>query len=194
MEKESEKAFVTIRPHERGLYTLREVLSFAVLLVLLGCSEHKVDTFPKWCEKISGVDLQNKYAPFWAVIPSVSFHGDAIRDSYVDFLNRRHLEKVNNRAPKMAWREGTQLHLVNLSGFLMIEPELIIGEWRKGIEIDLANEANDPVNICLYGTLVSMFDSLHIHSMQADSLGIKWTDTVTVISTRREQRLGSKRL
>ena len=49
------------------------------LFVLFGCSEHKVDTFPRWCEQLSGVDLQKKYAPFWAV-SGVSFHGDAIRD------------------------------------------------------------------------------------------------------------------
>lgn len=172
---------------------MRSVL-LAIPLVLFGCSEHRVDTFPKWCEQISGVDLQQKYAPFWAVLPSVSFKGDAIRDSYVEFLNKSHLSKINNRAPKMAWREGTQLHLINLSSFLMVEPEAVIAEWRQGIELDIARKQTDRAGQCLYGTLTSMFDSLHIHSMHADPLGVKWSDSVTVISTLREQRLGDKRL
>jgi len=145
-------------------------------------------------EHITGVDIQKKYAPFWAVFPGVSFHGDAIRNSYTEFLNKSHLEKVQNRAPKMAWREGAQLHLVNLSSFLVIEPEKIIQEWRRGIESDIANKLKDPADVCLYGTLTSMFDALHIHSMKADALGAKWTDTVTVIAIEREKRLGNKRL
>jgi hypothetical protein len=170
-------------------------LLFLVLVTLqLGCSEHKVDTFPKWCEQITGVDIQKKYAPFWAVFPGISFHGDAIRDSYTEFLNKSHLEKVQNQAPKMAWREGAQLHLVNLSSFLVIEPEKVIDEWRKGIELDKEHKLKDPADVCLYGTLTSMFDALHIHSMKADASGSKWTDSVTVISTDRDKRLGSKRL
>ncbi len=172
---------------------LRQILPVSLFL-LLGCSEHKVDTFPKWCEQISGVDLQQKYAPFWAAFPGVSFHGDAIRDSYADFLNKSHMDKIQNRSTKMAWREGLQLHLINLSSFMMIEPEQIIEEWRSGVEMEKAKKLSDPADVCLYGTLTSMFDSLHIHSMQADSLGSKWKDTVTVISTNREQRLGSHRL
>ena len=35
--------------------------------------------FPEWCEQITGVDLEKKYVPFWAVLFSVSFDGDAIR-------------------------------------------------------------------------------------------------------------------
>src|SRR5688572_7974401 len=108
---------------------------FLTLLATLlpGCSEHKVDTFPEWCEQLTGVNLQQKYAPFWALIPSVSFHGDAIRDSYAAFLNKSHLDKVKDRTEKMAWREGTHLHLVNLSSFFVVEPRKVIAEWRKGI-------------------------------------------------------------
>lgn len=167
-----------------------------VLLVLFlsGCSEHRVDSFTKWCEHLAGVDLHKKYAPSWSVFPSVSYHGDAIRDSYVDFLNKTHLEKIENRAPKMAWREGAQLHLINLSSFLMIEPEAVIAEWRQGVEAQISGKETNPADICLYGTLISMFDSLHIHSMKADALGTNWTDNVTVISTEREHRLGERRL
>lgn len=173
---------------------MKKILLPLLTLFILGCSEHRVDTFPEWCEQITGVDLQKKHASFWAVIFSISFDGDAIREDYTAFLNKTHLEKVQNRAPKMAWRRGTELHLVNLSSFLVIEPEKVIEEWRRGIELAKEHKHTDPADICLYGTLASMFDSLHIHSMEADALGVKWTDNVTVIPTDRGKRLGNKRL
>ena len=182
----------------RMLKTLRSAASVAVCLLMMGsltaCSEHVVDTFPEWCEQITGVDLEEKYLPFWAVLFSVSFDGDAIRADYVKFLNNSHMEKVQNRAPRMAWREGTELHLVNLSSLLMIEPEKIIGEWRKGIETAKRYEHDNDADTCLYGTLTSMFDSFHIHSLESDALGRKWTDETTVIPTERKERLGDKAL
>ena len=76
----------------------------------------------------------------------------------------------------------------------MIEPEKIIGEWRKGIEIAKRYEHDTDADACLYGTLTSMFDSFHIHSMESDALGRKWTDEVTVIPTGRKERVGDKAL
>jgi hypothetical protein len=173
---------------------MRSILLIILAMLVVGCAQHKVDTFPEWCEQITGVNLEKKYRPFWAVIFSVSFDGDAIRDDYTAFLNKSHLEKVQNRAPRMAWREGTELHLVNLSSLLVIEPEKIIEEWRKGIELAKEYKHTDQAGICLYGTLTSLFDSLHIHSMESNVLGVKWKDNVTVIPTDREKRLGKNRL
>jgi len=173
---------------------MRKILFIIFAILVVGCAEHKVDTFSEWCEQITGVDLEKKYRPFWAMIFSVSFDGDAIRDDFAAFLNNAHLEKVQNRAPKMAWREGTELHLVNLSSLLVIEPGNVIIEWRQGIELDKEHKHTDPANICLYGTITSLFDSLHIHSMESDALGRNWTDKVTVIYTDREKRLGKNRL
>ena len=169
---------------------------FVILLIILvaGCSDHKVDTFPEWCEQIKGIDLERKYRPFWAIIFSVSFNGDAIRDDYVSFLNKAYLKKVQDRAPKMVWREGTALHLLNLSILLVIDPEVFIDEWKKGIDLFKEFKHTNPTDICLYGTLTSLFDSLHIHSMEPDALGIMWKDTVTVIQTDREKKLGKNRL
>ena len=172
---------------------MRLLLTLALALTA-GCAEHKVDTFAEWCEQIAGVNIQKKYTPFWAVTFGVSFDGNAIRDSYAEFLNKSHLRAVQNRTSRMAWREGTQLHLVNISSFLEIEPKQVIDEWRVGIDTDKAGKHRKQPEICLYGTLTSMFDSLHIHSMTSDSLGSKWTDSVTVIATDREKRLGDKRL
>ena len=173
---------------------MKKVLLVIIVMLVMGCAEHKVDTFPEWCEQTAGVNLEKKYRPFWAMFFSVSFNGDAIRDDFTAFLNKTHLEKVQNRPQKMAWREGTQLHLVNLSSFLVIKPEKVIEEWKQGIERDNEHKDTDPANICLYGTITSLFDSLHIHSMESDALGRKWTDKVTVIKTDRERRLGKNRL
>jgi hypothetical protein len=164
------------------------------LVFIAGCAEHKVDTFAEWCEQITGVDLQKKYTPFWAVSLGVSFDGEAIRDSYAEFLNKSHLHAVQNRTPRMAWREGTALHLINISSFLEVEAKQTIDEWRNGIDADKAGKLRKQPERCIFGTLTSMFDSLHIHSMTSDSIGSNWTDSVTVVRTDREKRLGDKRL
>ena len=133
-----------------------KILCLFLIIVFFGCAEHKVDTVEEWCEQINGVDLDAKYRPFWAVIFSVSFDADAIRDEYAEMLNKLHLEKVENRAPKMAWREGTELHLVNLSSLMIVEPDAVIDEWRRGIELSKHFKEEDPVNKCLYGTLTQL--------------------------------------
>lgn len=170
----------------------RVAVCLVVLAGLTACSEHVVDTFPEWCEQIAGVNLEEKYAPSWAVLFSVRFDDEAIRDDYVKFLNDSHLEKVEHRAPRMAWREGTDLHLINLSSFLEIEPDEVIGAWRKGIDTAKRYEHENGADACLYGTLTSMFDSLQIHSMELESLGLAWTDDVTIIPTDRKERLDDK--
>ncbi len=161
-----------------------------VAAVLGACSEHKVDTFPEWCEQITGVDLAEEHRPWWAVIFTISYDGDAIRDDYVAHMNSLHMEKVQNRAPRMVWRENTNLHIVNLSSFLEIEPEKFIAQWRDAIEM----AKTDHAGICVLGTVTSMFDNLYIHSMTPDALGVEWKDSVTTIPTEREVRLGEKRL
>lgn len=167
------------------------IFALTLLTGLGACSEHKVDTFPEWCEQIRGVDLNEKYAPFWSVIPSVSFNGEDIRDDFVKFLNSTYLEKIQNRAPKMAWRNGTELHLLNLSTFFVLAPEKFIGEWHRGIQKATRYEHSDTLDLCLYGTVTSMFDSLHIHSIELDPIesGKAEKDNVTVIETDRKRRL-----
>jgi hypothetical protein len=171
-----------------------KIFVVVVAFINFGCAEHKVDTAQEWCEQIGGEDLDEKYRPFWAVIFRVSFDGDAIRDDFTEILNKLHLEKVNNRAPKMAWREGTELHLVNLSSLMVVKPETIIEEWRNGIELSKQYKHTKPANNCLYGSLTSLFDSLHIYTMDSDVFGKEWTEKITVIPTDREKRLGKERL
>lgn len=166
------------------------VVVIAASVWLTGCYTHEVNTFPKWCEQIESVNLEQKYRPFWAVIFAVSFKPDAIRDDFVKFLNDSHMEKVGrDRIARMAWREGNDLHLVNLSSLMEIESEKVIAEWRKGIEADKAYTLKDRADRCLYGTITSLFDNMKIHSMQSDVFGRNWTDDVTVIDMDRKQRL-----
>tara|TARA_R110000787_G_scaffold274267_1_gene382152 strand:- start:203 stop:931 length:729 start_codon:yes stop_codon:yes gene_type:complete len=181
-----------------GLYDIyvrmRATLVLLSAIVVAGCSEHRVDTFPEWCEQITGEDLREKHGPPWAVVFSVSYDGEAIRDDYAKFLNELHIEKVNNRAPKMAWREGANLHLINLSSLLVIESEKVIDEWRKGIELAKEYKHEDKADMCLYDTLASMFDTLNIHSLSPDNPGVVRADDITVIDTDRGKRLGERRL
>ena len=168
---------------------------FVLLLIpLVGCYQHEVDTFPEWCERISGADLERKYSPAWAVIFSVSFDAEAIRDDYAAFLDRAHIEKVQGRVPRMAWREATVLHLVNVSTVLAVHPQEVISTWRHGIEAAKTYTDKNPADRCLYGTMTSLFDSLHIHSMTLDDSGRQLMDEVTVISTEREARFGEEPL
>jgi hypothetical protein len=163
-------------------------LSAIFFITLNSCYTHEVNTAEKWCEQILGVDLKEKYSPFWAVIFGVSFDGDAIRDDYTEFLNKVHLDQVGYRSKKMAWREGTDLHLVNLSSLMTTDSEEIISQWRRGIELAKGYKHTNPADKCLYGTLTSLFDRLVIHSMESAALGVKWKDNQTIIPTEREKK------
>lgn len=168
---------------------MRWWLTILVALALGACSEHHVDTVAKWCEHISGVDLKEKYQSSWTIAFAVNFDGDAIRDDFVKMLDEKHLAKVENIAPRMAWWEGTELHIANLSNFLAIEPRAFIDQWRDDIERSVRFEHENPDDACFYGTVQSMFDNVHIHSKEADSSASNGIDKVTVIDTGRRQRL-----
>jgi hypothetical protein len=171
---------------------LRRIALAVAALMLTACYNYDVDTFEKHCEGIAlrdkGKDQLEVHTPFWAVIPSISFHSDAIRDDFVAFMNKSHLEKVQNRTEKMAWREGYEFHLVNLSSLLTIGPEEIIDSWKTNIQKANDNALKDPAEKCLFGTVADFFDVMKIHSMESDALMIKWTDKVTEIPTDRQAR------
>ena len=164
------------------------------ILTILACSTHEVDNTEGWCALINGEDLDKKYRPAWAIEFSVSFNGEAIREDFTDMLNTRYLENANGRIPRMAWRVGTELHLVNPSSLFEIEPEKFIEEWRAGLELAKKYGHEDPTENCLFGTATTLFDSLHIHSMTPDASGKEWTDSETVLLTDRENRSFPNRL
>lgn len=158
-------------------------------LLLVGCINHEVDTFPEWCEQISGIDLESKYGKPWAPIFSVSFKSDKIRDDFTAFLNNSYVEKAEKRASKIVWREETILNIMNLSALFVIEPDAFISEWRHGVETAKTFSHTDPVDKCLYGTVTSLFDTVKIHTYELDSLGNIISDEVTIVNTDRKSRL-----
>ncbi len=158
-------------------------LPFALAMALLaGCTFHEIDTFPKWCEQIKGIDLEKKYSP--GGLFSVLVNEEAVRDDFVKFLNSLYSENVPNRTLRMVWREGTTLHVVNLSTVMIRDRAKIISEFKKRISRYNQNHFVDKGGPCLYGTIAVLFDNLTIHSMVTDQRGSKWTDTPTVLSTR----------
>lgn len=171
-------------PERAGLTLIAALLAFA------GCSVHEVTTMSEWCEQISGIDLVEKNAPFWAVFPGIRVKGDAIRDDIVTTLNAALLEKVEQRSARMAWREGNDLHLWNLSTFFEIEPEEVIEEWRIGIERSRTFQDPNDQHRCVFGSITSLFDNVRIHSGVWDPPGLKLVhDDVTTLPTERQQRL-----
>jgi len=188
---------------------LKKKMSGSILVLILlsffiGCSNHEVDTVEEWCEQISGVDLLKKYKPFWAIISSVTFNRDAVRDNYVEIINNDLLEIVDNRAEVMAWSKDTDLHIVNPS-YLVFHPSLDIGEvfiseWRKGIEQAKQGVAEGygvqypllfPQNIedgCSFWITYSKFDRVYIHTLEWDLLKMNLIDDkITVIDTERPE-------
>ena len=164
----------------------------AVSLASISCSHHRVTTLAEWCQQISGVDIMEKNAPFWAVFPSISFDGDSIRDDFVATLDAPLLDKVGHRTAHMVWREGTTLHLENLSTLMEIPPDSQIAGWRRGIERSMAGHELDRAEQCVFGSTTSLFDSVTIHSGIWDAARLSLLkDSLTTISTDRKQRLGN---
>lgn len=168
---------------------VRAACALFITLLFAGCYHYDVDTFEKHCERIGlidrGLDQLEIHTPFWAIFPSISFHQDAIRDGFIAWINRTHMEKVGNSMPRMAWREGFEFHLVNMSTFLVkesgpMEPSEIVDGWRTGIERANALALKDPAEKCIYQTAADYFESMIIHSTQSNE--------VIVIPTERQAR------
>lgn len=167
----------------------RTVFSLSLLLCT-ACSHYEVNTTERWCEQLSEGELAQKHAPFWAVLPSVSFNGDAIRDDFVHFLNDTMMQKVQGRIDRMVWREGTALHIENLSSLIEIDQQEVISGWQEGIARAKTGQHPDTADLCLYGTVGSMFDSVTIHSKHWDAMGFKVVSEDTATSdTDRKKRI-----
>lgn len=157
-----------------------------VVMSLPGCYTQEVDTLEDWCQQLAGVDILRNNRPFWAVGVGISFDGDGIRDDFVSFLDSSMLEKVGSRADRMAWRDSTVLHLESLSNLMVVEPDSIIDGWRRGIQRAANYEPMDEADQCLWGSVVSLFDEVHIHVAEMDEENGEWLpDEVTVIDTKR---------
>ncbi len=90
----------------------------------------------------------------------------------------------------MAWREGTDLHIENLSTLMVVDPAEIISEWEEEIERAKRYEHPDFDHMCLFGTVTSLFDTVYIHSGEWDNTGLKFiADHITEIDTERQERI-----
>lgn len=161
------------------------VLQFIGILALLvvGCSDIKVDNFQKWCELISGEDLKDKYAKFWVIKISISVDEDRIRDDFTSFLNRSLLKKVQYKVPEMAWMKADELHVVNLSSIQNIAPEIMIDKWDRGLKLAIQKKHTDFSDICVYETVTRLFSILYIHNIKYDENGSVLEDDVTPIQS-----------
>ena len=154
---------------------IRRIARLGVALLaaigVVGCYNHRLDTFEKHCDHLMDVSLK-KYEPFWSVFTIVSFHNDQVLDSLVASLNATYMKKFEGRIDRAVWREGSPaagvLHVTNLSGLFEIEPEPFIEGWRQGIEKELARKSPMQVGDCLFAEVTLMFDALHVHSTKGD--------------------------
>lgn len=165
-----------------------------ICMLVLGCTQHRIDTVQEWCERISGVNLEQKYGKPWAVFFAVSVDGDAIRDDFTRLLNEAYLQRAQNRIERMVWREGTTLHVVNPASFLSVNPDPFVEEWKHKIDASWEQGLTDEGDQCMFSTTSSMFDSIDIHLLTLDANGTSQSDSVSAISTDREKRLGDKRI
>jgi hypothetical protein len=165
------------------------VLLFLGIVSAGACYEVKIDTLQRWCEHVSGTDLTEKYAPAWALLPSVSFHYDEIRQSYVGLLDSLALARVKGRAPRMVWQTGTTLNVASPSDLLVIAPESVLADWRAGLARGVSGRTTDEGDECVFGTAASLFDTVAVHFGVQDVAGRFVGDTVVAVPTGRKQRL-----
>jgi len=162
---------------------VRNVLLFIIIVMLIACSEYKMDSFESWCN----YQLKDIEADV------VSIDRNAIRKDFVKFLNDMYMKKMEGRIDRMVWMEGKHLHIENLSTLFVIEPSEIINQYRSGIIQYKENNIKDNMERCLYGAIFNFFDDVTIHSGERDNLGANWKYTNTLIETkRREYFLKSK--
>jgi hypothetical protein len=62
----------------------------------------------------------------------------------------------------MAWTKDNELHLVNLSSLLKMEPEIMIDKWRNGVKLAIQKKHTDFADICIYESVTRLFDTLYI--------------------------------
>lgn len=164
----------------------RTILTFLVATGIFGCSHYEVTTLEDWCDQIEGVDLIEKHAPFWSLLPSISFSDDAVRHSYTSLMDSLLLAKVEHRTDRMAWRAGTVLHMKNLSTLVEEDPDSIISWWRQGIQRAQAGDYLGSGDRCVFGGLTSLFDTLYVHSGEWYLPGlVQIADHVTALATKR---------
>lgn len=169
-----------------------KVVIIVCATLLASCSNYEVNTADRWCEYLlsGNGNFAEQHAPWWAIFPSVSYDGDAIRHDFVRQLNGALMQKVGRRADRMVWQKGTELHIENLSSLMVVDEEKVISGWRNGIARANAGNFTGSADKCLYGTVTSMFDSVIIHSAHWGPMRLKVvSEDKTVLDTNRHENI-----
>ena len=179
---------ILVRLQRTALFQPRCLSLVVFPLVVSACYEVKVDTLQRWCENTSGTDLTDKYAPAWILLPSVSFDYSAVRADYTRIMDSLALDQVQWRSDRMAWLEGTNLHLESPSDLMMIAPESVLAGWKSGLDRAREGRTNDDADECVFGTASSLFDTVTIHFGVQDIAGQFVGDTTVKLLTGRTPR------
>lgn len=163
---------------------MRNVLLLIIVVMLMACSEYKMDSFESWCNYQSE-DIEADV---------VSIDRNAIRKDFVKFLNDMYMKKVEGRIDRMVWMEGRHLHIENLSTLFVIEPSEIINRYRSGIIQYRENKIKDYMERCFYGVIFNFFDDVTIHSGELDNLGVNWKYKNTLIETKRRKYFSKSKI
>ncbi len=169
----------------------RNINSISYLLVLMltilaihGCSHHEIDTWEKWCEKMSGVDLEKKYNK-WGFF-AVSYNANAIRNDFTKKFNdivvsdigikylagakpdSKVIQELSRLRMIGVWSEGYTLHIAN--SLLIKDDKLGINEFNEFVtkfkyylDIKSIRDRLDDFQYCLFGTINSFFDTVVLH-------------------------------
>lgn len=170
-----------LRPQHRGAQMV------LALFAITSCHNTRIDTMQRWCEHLSGVSMTDKYAPFWAVLPSVSFEYVDIRESYTHVVDSLMSTIVGGRAPRMAWQDSLTLHVNSISDLMQVSRDSVLEWWRTGLERGSSGRTTGAADECYFRTAVALFDTVkvHFHELQRGDP----PDTTVAIPTRRKLRL-----
>lgn len=146
-----------------------------------------VDSVQRWCEHVYGeVDVVDRYAPVWAVLPTLSIEYDSVRADYVAMLNEMYLEVVENRAERMVWTKSGQLHIESLATLMEIEADTILAKWDLGIEAAREGRSLDESAECFFGVAAELFDTVYVHTGMWNAPRLELiADSVVAIATLR---------
>jgi len=161
-----------------------------VFLLCLGCSMYEINSVARWCEWILDENAPENHSPFWAVLPGWRYDADAIRADYVKILNDTYMEKVANRADRMVYAEGTDLHIVNLAVLMQMDPTEFVEGWSVPIESAKKGELDlesDP-GLCVFNVGANFFDRILIHYTDLRGLERPVDEDISIIDTQRAER------
>ena len=169
----------------------RASLIVTLCVSIAACTTHEVNTWERWCEQITGVDLERKYRG-WGLIFGVRYDVEAIREDFAKKFNTIAVSSVSSRyfegrpaddpvLSEMArlrligvWHESTALHWAH--SYLSLEyvdPEVGFSEFASEIENNLERHRTldrlrprdeaERATMCIWGTIDGVFDRLVLH-------------------------------